>query len=125
MFNFLITNICGIKPTEYFKYIVQFEDTLNADIWFLENGFNTEQIPFYNEEFECTPMSEKLASIILGFSRDYHIKKFTLIESETYKVLCFTEEERNEFASERIRGNKEEESLEFTEVEPSFVFGFV
>lgn len=125
MLNFLVTNICGILPIDYFKYIVQFEDTLNADIWLIENGFNTEHLPFYKEEFECSPMNENLAKTLLNFSKDNHIKKFTLIESESYKVLCFTEQEKIRFTAERIQRNSNNESLEFTEVEPPFVFGFV
>lgn len=96
---------------------------MSAQIWFIENGYDTEQVPYYKEEFECSPVDEKTAKALLIFAKNNKIKKFTMIESESYKILCFTEKERNRFTTERLEGS-EQEKLEFTEVEPSFVFGF-
>lgn len=123
MLNFLITDICSLIPTDYFRYIVQFEDTMSAQIWFIENGYNTEQVPYYKESFECSPVDTSTAKALMIFAKNNNLNKFTLIESESYRILCFTEKERNRFTTERLEGS-EQEKLEFTEVEPSFVFGF-
>jgi hypothetical protein len=96
---------------------------MSAQIWFVENGYNTEQVPYYREEFECSPVDESAAKALMIFAKTNKLNKFTLIESESYRVLCFTEKERNRFTTERLEGSQQEK-LEYTEVEPSFVFGF-
>lgn len=124
MLNFLVTDICGIISSDYFKHIVQFENTLEAEIYFSENGVNTDQVPFYNEQFEYSPVDENIALAILNLAKSNNIKTFTLIESDYYKALCFTEKERNKFVADRIAGSSEEK-LELTDVESTFIFGFV
>ena len=124
MLNFLVIDICGIIPSDYFKHIVQFENTLEADIYFAEHGVNTDQIPFYEEQYEYSPVDENAAKALLKFARNNNIEKFTLIESDYYKALCLTEKERNKFVAQRIEGSSEEK-LEITDVETTFVFGFV
>lgn len=124
MINFLVINNLSLLPTDYFKFIVQFDSQMEADIWFIENGFNTEQVPFYKDELECAPVNELIAKSVLTFAKNSNIKHFTLIESEHYRVLCFTEKERNKFTAQRIEGAVQE-NLEFTDVETSFIYGFV
>lgn len=123
MLNFLVTDICGLEPIDYFKHIVQFETTLEAEIYFAENDVNTDQIPFYTEQYEYSPVDENTAVAILKFAKNNKINKFTLVESDYYKALCFTEKERNNFVAQRIEGSTKE-NLELTDVETTFVFGF-
>ena len=124
MTNFLITDQSSITPETYFKYIIQFDNNIDSEIWFLENEYDTFRRPMKKETLECIPFNEQNAKNILTFAQNNKIEKFILIESsENYRVLCFTEQERNEFTAERVKLSSYE-ALEFTEVEPTFVYGF-
>lgn len=124
MLNFLVSDICQLTQKDMFKYIVQFENAVEAEVWFLENDFNTERFPYYKDSLEAIAVDENVAEMLIQFAKDNHINKFFLVESDAgYRSLCFTGEGRNKFVAERIQFSKGE-VFEITEVEPSFVFGF-
>ena len=124
MLNFLVTDISRLNSLDYFQYIIQFEDQLSADIWFMENDFNTEELPFYNQEFECTPFYDMGVESIRGLMAKNKIEKLTLVEADYYKVLCFTKQSCQKFTARVIEGCADEGTLEIQEVDKHFIYGF-
>lgn len=124
MLNFLVTDISRLNSLDYFQYIIQFDDQISADIWFIENDFHIEELPFYNQEFECTPFNDNNVSAMTNMLAKNHIEKLSMIEAKDYRVLCFTEHSCQKFMARVIEGCANEGSIEIQEVDKHFIYGF-
>ena len=125
LLNYLVTDISRLASTEYFQYIIQFENQLAADIWFMENDFHTEESPFYSQEFECTAFLDTRLKMMDNFLRNNHINQLYMLETEYYRVLFFTEYSCQKFTARIIEGCADKDDIEIQAVDKQFLYGFV
>ena len=124
LYNFLCIDTAKLNTLDYFKFVIQFDEPLQADLWFIENDINTDDTPFYKDTLEYTPFNIGYVSPLKFCLNKLNINTIKMIEADYFRVLCFTDKQAQEFIAERIQGAAESETLEVTDVDADFIYGF-